>query len=107
MTVVLEATGDDFQSWLGCQRHRGDEIGDLARQLCMGTIWMSNLPASLRPVMSNARIEYLSAGPVLVGDDVVARVAQIRQAAGLLKVSARRQLRQLSEPQAAGQGLVL
>jgi hypothetical protein len=78
----------DFEAWLSSQEHRADNIGELARQLNRGDVSMGDLPPALRPAASSARVEWLSGGPILAGADVSVRVATIREAAGLRKVSA-------------------
>lgn len=79
--MIAGAGAVDFEVWLRGQCHRGDDIGELARQLPV--VCVNNLPPALRPAMTRARIEFMGAGPVLAGGDVVAKVAEIRKAAGL------------------------
>jgi hypothetical protein len=73
----------DLLAWLGSQKHRGDAIGDLARQLARGAVDVTNLPPALRPTLSSARSEFRAAGEVLAGDELRERLTEIRHAARL------------------------
>jgi hypothetical protein len=88
MIETASAVEDDFESWLSWQQYRSDSVGELARLLNRGHVLIGNLPAAMRPVLTAARIDFMAGGPILAGTDVSARVATIREAAGLKRVPA-------------------
>ncbi len=88
MTRAAGAVVDELEEWLSWQQYRSDTIGELARQLHRGDVRISNLPSALRPALTAARMELMARGPILTGEDVSERVAEIRDAAGLRTVPA-------------------